>query len=217
MEEEDFLLVCEYIRTHPVQEAHDAKEVIFKTVDVAIHAVDKYWHAATEGDMLGDDAWLIPVEESKKLAGVHGKGWYRPFTDKQKKELEKAILDSIKHKSDDSYKNRRLKVEMLIKQRNIGEEMDDLPKSELADEIYVFTPSSKRGIMFYSRSSRRALATGVFQTDIYSIQDADWNDHINSEEGPQVFRYRDGLVVTCTYVISEGKFRKILQEIIDSR
>lgn len=108
--------------------------------------------------------------------------------------------------------------EELIQARDDRETIiDGLSDNDMADEIYVFIPSKQMGIKFYSRSPITALRTGVFETDIHSISKATWNEHINSKKGPAVFKYIDGQVVTCTYIVSEQTLLTILKDIASQK
>lgn len=95
--------------------------------------------------------------------------------------------------------------------------IENLPELERADIIYIFIPSKEMGIKFYSRSPRSALETGVFETDQHSISVAEWNDNINSENGPEVSRLIGGEVVTCTYIVSEENYIRIINDIMSQK
>lgn len=87
MTEEEIRKVCNYIKTHRPQVTE------FETVNVAIMAVTKDRYAATREDLLGDDVWLIPVEERDKLAGVRGKGWCQTLSE----EIINMFLEAVEY------------------------------------------------------------------------------------------------------------------------
>ena len=94
------------------------------------------------------------------------------------------------------------------------EEYQEDRTKELADIIYVFVPSKQAGFMFYSRSPKSALKTGVYETDTVSIQNATWDDSVNSTTGPTLMKVRNGGSVTiCTYIVSEENYFKLINEI----
>ena len=93
---------------------------------------------------------------------------------------------------------------------------------ELADVIYIFTSKNKPGIRFYDRTPTGAVAkmigtapSGKFITDIYSIEQAKWDDSINKENTVIRTRTRYGSVVVKTFMIAEEQFYRILENIIE--
>ncbi len=98
-------------------------------------------------------------------------------------------------------------------EKYIKDELDKMPETELADVIYVFIPTKQFGIRFYSRSPRNALKDGIFETDMYSISKAEWDDNVNLQNGPVLMRIRNGEAVVSTYIVSEHNFMRLLDEI----
>ena len=85
------------------------------------------------------------------------------------------------------------------------------------DIVYIFEPSKRLGIKFTSKSPKSALRIGVFETTLGSISTAEWDDAINSKEGPTLMRLRDGEITVMTYIVSEENFLRIIHDIIKQK
>ena len=112
---EDIEKVCEYIRLHKPQ-ATD-----FDTIEVAIKAVtgDSDCKVATQGEMIGDDAWLLSEKEANKFAGIRlGPGSWQGFSPSQ----VKMIMDA---------------VETAKSVENYGDDYNDLEDIDIAMPIAV--------------------------------------------------------------------------------
>ena len=98
-------------------------------------------------------------------------------------------------------------------EKKLSKKEDNFDSTELRDIIYVFIPSKKVGIKFLSSSPSKALDTGNYETDIYSIEKAEWNDEVNNFKRPTIFRTIQGRVVVNTYIISEQEFLELVHNI----
>lgn len=91
---------------------------------------------------------------------------------------------------------------------------------QLADEIYIFPIGSTSGIKFYDRTPDKVvqeltgtIPEGVFHTDEHSIADAEWDDRVNQPNQTIMVKYVDGSNRVTTYIVTEEKYREILETI----
>lgn len=83
-----------YIRTHMPQETD------FKTIDVAISTVAKGCNAATQGDLLKDDQWLVSYDERQEFVGMRGRGWTSLFDKETIRMFKEAVQYARTHASE---------------------------------------------------------------------------------------------------------------------